>query len=390
MKEMVLKVAHVLPTLSIGGLWRQAYYLSFFARESFEMIVVNVFKGHSGPEFPLPNTKVISLSRDVHEHYQRSSIISQLCDLFRRENIDIVHSYHYFTDIYTLPAAYESGINGVVRSVNGILQASPIDSFRKTFIKYDWTVDEIKEELSLEKYCRFTICVSKELKRKLIKYGISKNKILIMHNCVDANYFSPNSKIRDNYQIKNELGIKQNSVVIGFIGRFELCKNPLALLEICKELLEYSKNFLFLMIGEGPLLNALLEEIKKKEISAHFSIIGPNAAIKQLLSAMDILFIPSLTEGFPNIILEGMSMGIPVIASAVGAVPEIITHGSDGFIFDVHDIQTATELLISLICRSSYRKEIGSEGRKTILKRFQISRKIQKLSRLYEKIYSEG
>lgn len=384
-----MRVAHILPTLSVGGLWRQAHYLNYFPKESFEMIVINIFKGISGPEFPLPFSKVVSLSREVHEHRQRSSIINQLIEVFKRENIKLVHSYHYFTDIYALPAAHEVGIKGVVRSIHGLLQASPTDNFRKTFIKYDWTIDEIKEELSLEEYCRFTICVSRELQNKIVNYGFPRNKILVIHNCVDVDYFSSSNKSQDCFQTRSELEITKNTVVIGFIGRLELCKNPLILPTICMELRKHLKNFVFCVIGEGPLKDKLLLEIQKLKICPHFLIMEPTIEIKKLLSAIDILLVPSLTEGCPNIVLEGMSMGIPVVATSVGAIPEIITHGVNGFMFNSHNINAVIEYLVFLISKSRNRKKIGLVGRKTILKNFQINNKIQKLVKLYEELLYE-
>ncbi len=113
--------------------------------------------------------------------------------------------------------------------------------------------------------------------------------------------------------------------MIGFLGRFEPIKNPLVLTEIALALRNHAlQPVKFVVQGTGPQEGALREQIASGHLTNEFVVRPPTADVHRFFAAIDIMFMPSLMEGFPYVVLEAMSSEIPVVAAAVGGIPELI------------------------------------------------------------------
>jgi glycosyltransferase involved in cell wall biosynthesis len=297
-------------------------------------------------------------------------------------NLQQCHSHHFYSDIYALPAAGLARISRVIRTVHGIFQFSPNDGFQKTAVRYDWSEGEIAKELALEDFCNLTICVSTELQNKFGRYGFPIAKTKVIHNGVDAKRFMPVSSA-DSKQAKSSLGLSTSDFVIGFIGRLEPSKNPPILAEIASALRNDTlQSVKFVVQGVGPLEDSLKKQILSRHLTNAFIFRPATADVHRFFAAIDIMLVPSLTEGFPFVVLEAMSSGIPVVAAAVGGIPELIRDGSEGFLFDPTNCKSAVEKLCQLFSRGA-REHIKKRSRERVIVNFDACEKVAAIESLY-------
>lgn len=185
-----------------------------------------------------------------------------------------------------------------------------------------------------DKYIDKRIVISDYLKGYLIeKYKISENKIIVIKNGIDEKKF-------DALKTKSDLtlSLKNNNSekVISFIGRLSIEKHPEKIIEIADELINKRKenNVMFVLAGNGPLFEELKEKIEKLNLASKVKMIGSIENVGGLLRGADLLLLTSEMEGMPIVILEALSMGVPVISTNVGGVKEIIEDEKQGFLIE--------------------------------------------------------
>lgn len=180
------------------------------------------------------------------------------------------------------------------------------------------------------KTSNINIVKSQKLKDKITSLGVPESKTQVILNGVDQNKFKP----IDQNQARQQLGLEQNKRYALFIGNFQVEKglsnliNAVAILK--------SENFHLLVIGGGPLESQIKQQIDDLGLDDKISLIGrvEHHQIPIYLSAANILCLPSLREGCPNVVLESLSSGTPVVASDVGAVPDIISNAEWGVVVE--------------------------------------------------------
>jgi glycosyltransferase involved in cell wall biosynthesis len=181
-------------------------------------------------------------------------------------------------------------------------------------------------------------------------YKIPREKIKIMPNWVDSERFQ---KVSNKNIFKQELAIPEDRKVIFFVHHLSVRKGTRMILPVIRELLKFRKDFFVIVAGSGPDEASLRERVNKTDkLSAYARIVGaiPNHDIQKYFNIADILFMPSQEEGFPRVILESMASGVPIVASNVGSVSEIVPKEMKSFIVDPNDMQgfaSALNLLLS-------------------------------------------
>lgn len=379
-----IRIAHILPTVTIGGLWRHACDLATFAPETIDLRFVEIFRGVGGQPTTVPNAEVFSLNRRLSEYKDINSISVQLTEFLRDGAFDLVHTHHYFSDIYAIPVAREVGIKSVVRTVHGIFQTTADDGFSNTSSRVDWTSSEIHQQLSLEPHCQLTITVSNDLQRKLLSYGFAPGKIRVLPNAIDTTHFSPSSRSADTLT-QSKPWSQDNNIVLGFIGRFEPVKNPLFTLKLFDHLCETFPNIILLLVGSGRLLPEIQQYCANR---SHRNIfLEPHTLdVRRYLNYIDILLLPSYSEGCPYILLESMAMGVPAVASAVGGITEIISDGVDGFTYSPDCLPEAAAKVSRLITSTVLRRSFSTVAQKKVFEEYNVRKRVPALIKIYRQI----
>ena len=179
------------------------------------------------------------------------------------------------------------------------------------------------------------IVENRTIERTLLeRYHETKEKVLLIPNGVDADSFSPALFDRANV-IATKFPYLKDKFVISFLGRFSEEKAPDQFVTIARSLSKEAE-YAFLMGGEGPLADHIAALREKYGLHNRLHLPG-FIDVKSALAVTDILVLPSRIDGRPNIVLEALSMGVPVVASRIGGVPEMIHDGENGILCDAED-----------------------------------------------------
>ena len=382
--EEVLSVTWVLPALTIGGLWRHLLNLRHRPLEGIHVDVIVIFDNPDNTNEPLPpGVPGLHLHVDPIDWCKSAVLRSMLIRGLRANQPHLVHTTHIYSDIYALPAAEQLGLPAM-RSVHGIAQVTQADSFRKTQVLLDWRQPEVDLEMAADNACCRTIAVSHDLRQRLIRYGFRGEKIVVLHNGVEVDHFAP-PKLGTRLEARRGLGIADTAVVIGFVGRFEPVKNPLAFLDIANEL-KNLPDVHFLIVGDGPLEQAIAAKVHDLQLDRLVTLVPMQRDIRRAYSSMDLLVQTSLTEGCSSVLLEGMAHGLPIVASSVGGTPEVIREGVDGYLFSSTDVNAAARMCRLLATDDQLRRRFGQNGRDRVVNAFDLGSYHARLSELYREV----
>lgn len=167
------------------------------------------------------------------------------------------------------------------------------------------------------------IAVSEALKIGVVALGIPADRVVVQHNGVDGEKFI----VRDQAQARNQLGLNPDQRIVCFIGNLEAEKGPDVLLDAIAHMApSVPGSLVVIFIGDGQLREHLSATAQRVGLGANVRFVGrrPHDEIPLWMSAADVLCLPSRREGCPNVILEALAAGCPVVASGVGGVPELL------------------------------------------------------------------
>lgn len=194
------------------------------------------------------------------------------------------------------------------------------------------------------------IAVSKPLRDKIMALGIAADKVKLVPNGIDTALFAP----ADKTSARRDVGVATDGPIVLFIGSFEEVKGVKYLLDAFELLASRATNPVHLfMIGKGSLAGMIQTSIAEKKLGNSVHVVGevPHSAIPAWMNACDVLVLPSIREGMPNVILEAMSCGKPVVASRVGGIPDMVTSDDMGLLVPSADAPALSEALERILAR---------------------------------------
>jgi len=224
------------------------------------------------------------------------------------------------------------------------------------------------------------ICCSESMKLEVSKvYKVPMHKIYVFKNMVDDKKIEISCSREE---MRNKLKVPLDAMVIGTIGSLSWIKNQKFLIN-CFTKINKDNKFLIL-IGDGPLKQELKDYADRLKISGKLCFTGWREDISDILNAIDIFVLPSLSEGIPMSLLEAMSMGLPCIATCVGGVPEIIKDDTVGITVRSNDLKMLENAMNNSSTNLEKAKEIGAMAREYVLKNFSIDSYINNVLGLYK------
>jgi glycosyltransferase involved in cell wall biosynthesis len=210
------------------------------------------------------------------------------------------------------------------------------------------------------------LSVSEDLKNHIVNLGISEDKVSVVPNGVDIEKFKPAGK----EYARNMLNLPQDKKIVLFVGALKKIKGVDYLIEAAKSFLD--TNISLYMVGRDDGMKKSLEKrAHELKIDNHIKFTGPvnHEDIPLWLSASDILVLPSLSEGRPNVILEAFACEVPVVATNVGGIPELMINGETGYLVTAKNPMELSEKVNKLLEDRDLRIKMGKFGRMTIIQR---------------------
>lgn len=227
---------------------------------------------------------------------------------------------------------------------------------------------------------RRVIEVSPDLaKASVERDGIAPSRVLVIENGVDLVAFAGGGRTA----FRREIGVGEGEILVGMVGRLEEIKGPHVLLEAFVRAVGQRPGARLVFVGDGSLRGALESTVRAKGLAGRVSFTGTRPDIPCVMGGLDILVLPSLSEGLPFALLEGMAAGQAVAASAVGRIPGIVRNGENGLLLPPGDSGALAEALVDLLADDGLRRRLGREARLVVAERYDRRRMIEAYRETY-------
>ncbi len=226
--------------------------------------------------------------------------------------------------------------------------------------------------------------ISKQLIQK--HYEIETKKIHVVPNGVDPEKYKPQPL---SIILKDKFGIPDKPTIL-FVGNLIPRKGLHFLIEAAKKILKEQPETQFVIVGEGPQKNQIIQEIENANIAGNFRLLGAlkEIELQKIYSCADIFVLPSLQEGQGIVILEAQAAATPVVAFDIGGINETVINNQTGILAKPGNIEELTQALLKLLADKALREKMGQAGRDFVLKNYTWDICTQKMLQVYNEALS--
>jgi glycosyltransferase involved in cell wall biosynthesis/protein-tyrosine-phosphatase len=312
-------------------------------------------------------------------------MVPAVARFLRAHDVDIVHTHRPKDNVIGTIAAKLAGVPHVIRTVHGL--AEPMRGW--SLAKY--RVHDALDRMMLRCFADRIVAVSKHASTVLGRSGYAQTRLVPIHNGVDLGRVRATREAAD---VRRAFGIHDDELLIGTAGRLTEVKGHRYLLDAARLILLQEGKARVVLVGSGPLKRDLVARAAALGIERACLFIDPlidnTAGVFDLIAAFDIFVLPSLSEGSPMALLEAMALGRPIVATAVGGVPEIMIDGETGLLIQARSEHALARACLELARNRPRAATLGAAGRRVVEAHFSHERNGQELLDLYRDVVREA
>lgn len=374
-----IRVAYCIDSMGIGGTELNALRTAERLDRARFAISVVALKGH-GPlrprydaaEIPVHHAPIRALY-----HPATAAAIKRLAGFFARERFDIVHCHDPYTNVIATTAARIARTRVVLAS------------------RRWWQTPARARALGAANFIAYriahrVIANSPSVARSLQeKERIPSKRITVVSNFVDDDAFTPPPPEQLG-RLRDELRLEENTIVVGVVARLRAPKDHATLLRAARRLNSTCPTLRLVFIGDGPDREALIALSDNLGIKDIVRFAGTRAPQSNLHHLFDISALPTLKEGFPNSVIEAMAAARPVVASAVGGVPDAVIDGQTGCLVPPRDDVQLAAAIKPLLESRALRLRMGTAGMSRARQLYHAPAVLEALALHYERWVVEG
>lgn len=210
---------------------------------------------------------------------------------------------------------------------------------------------------------------------------LSDFRSVVVNNGINQQKFNPANQYNN---IRHELNIPDDKLLVLFIARFTLHKQPLTLIHAFAKAVKENPELHLLMVGDGDQKEEAIQLIEQLQLTKNITLEKFRQDVPQVLACADIFVLPSLWEGLPIGLLEAMAMGKTIIASNVDGTSEIIEHGVNGWLVQTDSlIDNTAKAIVALSKDPELRKQFQQQAKETVTERFNATGMTRQIEQLY-------
>lgn len=349
----------ITPNLPLAGAEIMLENLSIaLADDNNDVCVVSLYNQKSAITERLEEKKIPIVYLNKKKGFD-IRMVFRLYKLFTSYRPEVVHTHRYVMQ-YVIPAAILSGVPVRVHTVHNIAE--------KELGKIQRKINSV-----FYRFFRVTpIAISPIIKKTIMEeYKLPKDRIPMIYNGLNLEKYLP----------KIEYTAKNNSINILHIGRFEKQKNHIGLIESFKIVHDREPKAVLTLVGTGDLENEIFGLVKELNLEKSVIFAGVQSEVYKFYNQADIFVLPSLWEGMPITLIEAMASGVPIVATKVGGIPDMVEHKQTALLVDIDENKIA-QAILDLIENNELREKIGQNAKK---KAVEFSSRIMKEE--YLKVY---
>ncbi|HZU37761.1 MAG TPA: GT4 family glycosyltransferase PelF [Gemmataceae bacterium] len=364
-------VCQVLHTMVVGGAEVLAARLARQLCESYRFVFVCLDDlGKLGEELRKDGFPVHVLGRRPGLDWRCAWRLGRL---LRREQVALIHAHQYTPFLYALLARIVYRRPPILFLEHG--RHYPDQPRRKR---------RIANRLLPRRSDRI-VAVGEAVRQALIDIeGFPPERVARIYNGIDLSAYEDNNLQRQ--QTRRDLGAESEDVLIALVARLDYLKDHATAIRTMARLAPRCPRAKLLLVGEGPQRPHIEEAIRALNVSTQVQLLGYRRDIPQVLAAADIFLLTSISEGIPLTVIEAMAAGLPVVATRVGGLAEVVEEGRSGWLVPTGDDAALAEALEKLARDPAKRAEMGKQGRTRALDLFSESRMVAEYDALYRRM----
>ncbi len=375
-----IKIVFIIGSLQLGGAERQLAELAVrLDKERFEVEICCIAQGGPLLEYVREHGVPVRifdffLKKGKYNPVSHIHIIRELWKIFhyiRTSDADIVHAFLYTAYIVGIPCARLSGV--------------PLTLASRRSLGYFKDTSYLKQPLEnlVNRLTHVVLVNSKAVKADVLaREKIDPEKIRLIYNGVDIGMFQEMEV--DTLNLKQELGIPEDSIIIGVVANLIHYKGHRGIIEAARIIKPQEPRAKFVLVGrDGGIKNELDVMIDMYELGDTIFFTGDRTDVPRLMHLFDIAALTSHEEGFSNVILEAMASGTPLVATAVGGNPEAVVNEETGLLVPPRSPEELADALLRLLKNPEMRNHMGTKGLERVREYFSMERLIENMESLY-------
>jgi starch synthase (maltosyl-transferring) len=294
-------------------------------------------------------------------------VVGRLTRALRQQRPALLQTFLFHANLAGRWAAWRAGVPATVCGLRVAERDAP------------W---RMRLDRGSQRLVRMNVCVSQGVADFAIReVGLPPEKVCVIRNGVEFQRFAEARAVD-----WTSCGLPREATVLLFIGRLHPQKAPELLLEAATPCLKAQSSLHLVYVGEGPLRGELERRVQESGTASQVHLLGRREDVPSLLKGAAVLVLPSRWEGLPNVVLEAMAAGCPVIATEVEGSREVIREGETGLLCRVNSVEDLRKAMGRLLASSELRRTLGLKSQEVVRKEFTWDVVAESYDRLYRGI----
>ena len=375
MPARTYKIAYLIDGLSMGGAERlMVPILEYLSRAYFEPYVCAMQSKDGNPMADELRARGVPVECLNIKHLRDMDAIPRLTRYLKGIKADLVHTQLEAANILGNLSAKLLGLPSVCTI--HVMPSLDVKTKTKLHQRAEWFV--------LRHFCDRVISVSEEARQYHIQIsGSSAEQVTTIFNGIDLSAFVDMNYARERGIVRAELGIPSDADVLTTVAVLRPPKGIQFMIRALPDVLAAHPNTYYLVVGSGSHHDALIEEARRAGVSHRVIFVGMRRDVPRLMAASDVFVLPTLTEALPTVLAEAMAAKLPIVASRVGGIPEMIADAQNGILVAPEDVNGLASACIHLLTHPERRSAMGGEGLRIVNQKFSIERQVHQLKELY-------
>lgn len=215
--------------------------------------------------------------------------------------------------------------------------------------------------------------------------GVDADRISLIANGVDTRLYHP-AETRDP-ALRRELGVDDpEAPLVGLVGRLSWEKGPDHFVRLAAHAHRRAPNAHFVLVGTGPMHRELAAQIESERLSDRVHLAGLRDDLPRVYNELDLLASTSRSEAMPLALMEAMACGVPVVATRVGGIPDLVAHEVTGFLAGECDVEAAADAVVDLLATPGKRERMAHAARERALQRFNLDDHVAQVAQLLARL----
>ncbi len=383
------RVLHIITRLAYGGADENTIYtVNGLDREYY---VIDLMIGEENKEEMLADfelkegitlIRIPGLVRDLSPVKDLKALWN-IYKVIKRNKYHIVHTHIAKAGVLGRIAARLAGVPIIIHGIHGTTFPRTIHPLKQLLFK---NIEQI-----CGKFTDFFIPVGEDMKQKYINAGIGDaRKYRTIYSGMELERFwqAGNYSKERLTQLKRELGIKEQEIVIGNVSKLQERKGFDYYLEVAKIIATEYEQVRFLIVGNGPHEQQIKEKCRELGLNNRVIFTGYRPDVEDMFAIMDIKVLTSLWEGLPRVLVQAAAVGKPIVSFTVDGAWEIVQNGINGYLVSLRDVEAMVAKIKYLIENRELREEMGKKSTELVSEAWDYKKMVKEIEGVYQEVIS--